>query len=105
MPFGQSDFVALYEKKLVNTGALLPPKSRVGYVQDSGLFVMQGHIFLSQYAMVPRLLQERPLPDTVLVNSAISGTLEHPANPLYAERKDWLLLKDFKNGFLLIRRK
>jgi len=105
LPFGQSDSVAVYEKKLVNAVSLLPPKSKIGYIQDSGLSVMQGHIFLSQYAMAPRLLQEKSLSDTVLANFPISGTIEHPNNPLYTERKNWLVLKDFKNGFFLIRRK
>lgn len=104
-PSSQPDYVAVYEKKLANIKFLLPPKNTIGYIQDSGISLTQGHIYLSQYAMAPHLLQEKPLPDTVLADFPASGTLQNPSNPLYAERKNWLVLKDFKNGFLLIKRK
>ncbi|WP_157887028.1 hypothetical protein [Hymenobacter sp. PAMC 26628] len=101
----QQDFISINEKKLTSVKYLLPPNSTIGYIQDKGMLLSQGTVLISQYAMAPHLLQEKPLPDTVLANFPISGTLQHHDNPLYAERNDWIVLKDFKNGFLLIKRK
>ena len=100
---GTPDFAVAYAAKLAPARAVLPDRGTVGYVSDSN---DEGEFYLTQYLVVPLVLEKGQRPDLVLVNN-------HVANPTSTEDRvyrvsrlaDGSAVYDFGNGMLLIDRR
>jgi hypothetical protein len=100
---GTPDFAVAYRQKLTPAMALLPDRGTVGYLSDSN---DQGEFYLTQYLVVPLVLEKGQRPDLVLVNNhASKTTATDDAVYTVSRLADGSAVYDFGNGMKLIDRR
>jgi hypothetical protein len=100
---GTPDFAVAYRQRLTGAIALLPERRAVGYVSD---FNDEGEFYLTQYLIVPRVLEKGQRPDLVLVNNHVAtGTAPGAQGYTASQLADGSVLYDFGNGIKLIDRR
>jgi hypothetical protein len=94
------DWISATEKSLRDLDELLPETQRVGFITDikkSDYFDWLERLFLTQYALAPRIVEEGTAPDWVIVNVTEYCPELIPA--------DLVLVRDFGEGLMLFRRR
>ena len=100
---GTPDFAVAYRRKLNPALALLPDHGTVGYVSDSN---DQGEFYLTQYLVVPLVLEKGQRPDLVLVNNHSSKSTANEDGVYTVSRlANGPTVYDFGNGIKLIDRR
>src|SRR5215470_7842545 len=100
---GTPDFAIAYAAKLAPARAVLPDRGTLGYVSDSN---DQGEFYLTQYLVVPLVLEKGQRPDLVLVNNHVAKATP-TADGVYRVSRldDGSTVYDFGNGTKLIDRR
>src|SRR5215471_11533288 len=100
---GTPDFAVAYRQKLGPARAVLPDRGTVGYVSDSN---DQGEFYLTQYLVVPLVLEKGQRPDLVLVNNHAAKAAPAEDSVYRVSRlADGSAVYDFGNGMMLIDRR
>src|SRR5262249_54420063 len=100
---GTLDFAVAHRQRVMRATTLLPERGTVGYISDSN---DEGEFYLTQYLIVPRVLEKGQRPDLVLVNNHLAK-----GNPVEGEGytcsllADGSMVYDFGNGIKLIDRR
>jgi len=101
---GPPDFAVAYSQRLKGVKPLLPAAGAVGYLSDSD---DQGEFYLTQYLLVPLILEKGQRPDLVLVNNHAGrgGAAASEAGYTASRLADGSQVYDFGNGIKLIDRR
>jgi hypothetical protein len=100
---GTPDFAVAYRERLTPARALLPDHGTVGYISDSN---DEGEFYLTQYLVVPLVLEKGQRPDLVLVNNHVAkATLAEDGVYRVSRLPDGSAVYDFGNGIKLIDRR
>ena len=100
---GTPDFAVAYAAKLAPARAVLPGRGTVGYVSDSN---DEGEFYLTQYLVVPLVLEKGQRPDLVLVNNHVAQATRAEDGVYRVSRlADGSAVYDFGNGIKLIDRR
>jgi hypothetical protein len=94
------DLVSASEKSLRDLAELLPETQRVGFITDikKPYYAHRlERLFLTRYALAPRIVEEGTAPDWVVVNATEYCPELIPA--------DLVLVRDFGEGLMLFRRR
>lgn len=100
---GVPDFAVAYRLKLKGVRALLPERGTVGYLSDSN---DEGEFYLTQYLLVPLILEKGQRPDLILVNNHVAKSAPIETQSYTASQvADGSEVYDFGNGIKLIDRR
>src|SRR5262249_44886634 len=100
---GTPDFAVAYRDRIKGVRALLPARGTVGYVTDSN---DEGEFYLTQYLLVPLILEKGQRPDLVLVNNHVARNPGTPAaDYIVSELGNGSKVYEFENGINLIDRR
>src|SRR5262245_51402581 len=100
---GTPDFAVAYRKRIKGVRALLPAQGTVGYITDSN---DEGEFYLTQYLLVPLILEKGQRPDLILVNNHTRPVPDTRTDDyLVSESGDGSRVYDFGNGIKLIDRR
>jgi hypothetical protein len=94
------DLISATEKSLRDLGELLPETQRIGFITDikkSDSAHRLERLFLTRYALAPRIVEVGTSPDWVVVNATEYCPELIPA--------DLVLVRDFGEGLMLFRRR
>lgn len=100
---GTPDFAVAYRQKLSGAMGSLPKRGTIGYVSDSN---DEGEFYLTQYLVVPLILEKGQRPELVLVNDHVATGMS-PSREGYTVSRlaDGSMVYDFGNGIKLIDRR
>jgi len=104
---GTSDFAVAYRDRIQPARPLLPARGTIGYISDSN---DEGEFYLTQYLLVPLILEKGQRPDLILINNHVNN---HAASSPGTGANDYAILEsadgskvyDFGNGIKLIDRR
>jgi hypothetical protein len=100
---GTPDFAVAYRAKLTPARALLPDRGTLGYISDSN---DEGEFYLTQYLVVPLVLEKGQSPDLVLVNNHVANATPGEDGVYRVSRlPDGSAVYNFGNGMMLIDRR
>jgi hypothetical protein len=100
---GTQDFAVAYREKLTPARALLPDHGELGYISDSN---DEGEFYLTQYLVVPLVLEKGQKPDLILVNNrVVKATPTEDGVYRVSRLDDGSTVYDFSNGTKLIDRR
>jgi hypothetical protein len=99
---GVPDFAVAYSQRVKGAKALLPERGTVGYMSDSS---DEGEFYLTQYLLVPLVLEKGQRPDLVLVNNHIARAAPLEGGYIASQLADGSKVYDFGNGIKLIDRR
>jgi hypothetical protein len=94
---GESDTVSRYERRYTELRTLLPRRGVVGYLSDR--MDAREQYYLTQYALVPVVVDRSPDHPTVVGNFFEPGL-----GPSLARQHGLIVVRDFGKGLLLLRR-
>jgi hypothetical protein len=100
---GTQDFAVAYSLKLSRAKPLLPDRGTLGYISDSN---DEGEFYLTQYLVLPLVLEKGQRPDLVLVNNHVAKTTPSEDGVYTVSRlADGSAVYDCGNGVKLIDRR
>jgi hypothetical protein len=97
------DWISQREQLFNSIKKILPLKGIYRYEKDSSTNDLD--FFITQYTLVPRIITDKLLTDTVVGYFPKTLSINNPQNPLFLTRTHWTILADNGTGELLLKNK